>query len=63
MVTSSNLPYSKIKETRDENVVFVHIINLSKFLSISTDDNVQIGKCRVCQGTKPTFGKLLQITF
>ena len=63
MVTSSNLPYSKKhKETRDENVVFVHFINLFKSLSVSTDDNVPIGKCRVCHGTKPTFGKCLLIT-
>ena len=41
---------------------FVHFINLFKFLSVLTDDNVPIGKCRVCHGTKPTLGKCLQIT-
>ena len=41
---------------------FDHFINLFKFLSISTDDNVPIGKYRVCHGTKPNFGNCLQIT-
>ena len=64
MVTSSNLPYDKkeIKKLEMKILFFVHFINLFKFISVSTDDNVPIGKCRVCHGTKPTFGKCLQIT-
>ena len=62
MVTSSNLPYSKIKNLEMKMLFFVHFINIFKLLSVSTEYNVPIGKCRVCHGTKPTFGKCRQIT-